>query len=83
MMTVPHAGLWRDADFLKLWGGQAVSQFGSQITMLALPLLAVLALGATPAQMDILVAAETAPFLLAGLLGGVWVDRRRRRPALG
>lgn len=81
-MRVHAPGLGRDPDFLKLWGGQAVSQLGSQITVLALPLLAVLALGATPVQMGVLVAAETAPFLLAGLLAGVWVDRLRRRPIL-
>jgi MFS family permease len=81
-MGAPQRGLWRDADFLKLWGGQAVSQLGSQITMLALPLLAVLSLGATPVQMGLLVVAETAPFLLAGLPAGVWADRLRRRPIL-
>lgn len=76
------SGLWRQPDFLKLWGGQAISQVGSQLSMLALPLLAVLTLGATPAQMGLLVAAETAPFLLAGLAAGAWIDRRRRRPIL-
>jgi MFS family permease len=81
-MAVHRSGLRRHTDFLKLWGGQAVSQLGSQITMLAVPLLAVLTLGATPVQMGFLVAAETAPFLLAGLLAGVWVDRHRRRPIL-
>jgi hypothetical protein len=39
-MLVPRSGLWRGTDFLKLWGGQAVSHLGSQITLLALPLLA-------------------------------------------
>ncbi len=39
-------------------------------------------LGATPAQMGLLVAVQNAPFLLVGLLAGVWVDRFRRRPIL-
>jgi len=39
-MLVPRSGLWRDADFLELWGGQAISQLDCQITLLALPLLA-------------------------------------------
>ncbi len=76
----PHlTGLWRHPDFLKLWAGQTVSLFGSQVTLLALPLTAALVLGATPRQMGFLGAAEFAPFLLFGLLAGVWVDRRRRR----
>lgn len=75
-------GLWRHANFLRLWTGQTISQFGSQITLLALPLAAALTLHATPAEMGILSAAETAPFLLVGLFAGVWVDRLRRRPIL-
>jgi MFS family permease len=75
-------GLWRHANFLKLWTGQTISQFGSQITLLALPLAAALTLHATPAEMGILSAAETVPFLLVGLFAGVWVDRLRRRPIL-
>jgi MFS family permease len=75
-------GLWRHANFLRLWTGQTISQFGSQITLLALPLAAALTLHATPAEMGILSAAETAPFLLIGLFAGVWVDRLRRRPVL-
>lgn len=77
-----RAGLWRHADFLRLWAGQTISQFGSQITLLALPLTAALTLRATPAEMGILAATETAPFLLVGLFAGVWVDRLRRRPML-
>jgi MFS family permease len=80
--TTPGAGLWRHANFLRLWIGQTISQFGSQITLLALPLTAALTLHATPAEMGILSAAETAPFLLVGLFAGVWVDRLRRRPIL-
>ena len=57
-MTTDQTGLWRRSDFLKLWGSQAVSQLGSQITMLALPLLAVLGLGASSAQMGVVVAAD-------------------------
>ncbi|MBI2761678.1 MAG: MFS transporter [Chloroflexi bacterium] len=75
-------GLWRHPEFLKLWAGQTVSVFGSQITLLALPLTAVLTLGASPLQMGFLRAAGYAPFLLFGLIAGVWVDRLPRRPIL-
>jgi MFS family permease len=74
--------LWRDPDFLKLWGGEAVSRIGSQITQLALPLTAVLTLDATPAQVGALTAASYAPFMAVTLFVGVWVDRVRRRPLL-
>src|SRR5215475_7263685 len=76
------AGLWRHPDFLKLWAGQAISLFGSQITALALPLTAVLTLQVTPAQMGTLRATHSASAVLAGLFAGVWADRLRRRPIL-
>ena len=69
-------------DFRLLWAGQSVSQVGSQVTQLALPLTAALVLGASPLEMGILGAAEFAPFLLVGLFAGVWVDRLPRRPIL-
>jgi MFS family permease len=72
-------GLWRHPDFLKFWFGQSVSLLGSQITVWALPLLADVGLRATPAQMGILTAAGYAPFLLASLFAGAWVDRLPRR----
>jgi MFS family permease len=81
-MRLRFAGLWRHADFVKLWAGQTISVIGSQITFLALPLTAVLILDATPAQMGFLTAAEAIPSLLVGLFVGVWVDRYRRRPIL-
>ncbi|MBA2682726.1 MAG: MFS transporter [Ktedonobacteraceae bacterium] len=74
--------LWSHVDFMKLWAGQTISLFGSQVTLLALPLTAVVLLNATPIQMAILSAAEFAPFLLVTLFAGVWIDRKRRRPVL-
>lgn len=71
-----------DRDFLRFWGATTVSQFGSQVSTLALPLLAAVTLDATPGQMGLLVAAERLPALLLGLGAGVWVDRHRRRPLL-
>ena len=75
-------GLWRHADFRKLWAGQTVSLLGSQITALALPVAATLALHATAFQMGILIVAGSLPTLLFGLLVGISVDRFRRRPLL-
>ena len=75
-------GLWRHPDFLKLWGGQTVSLFGSLLTSFALPLLAALLLGAGAAEMALLAAAEVVPGLLLGFVAGVWADRLRRRPLL-
>ena len=67
---------------MKLWTGQAVSQFGSMVTRDALPLIGVLVLRASPLQMGLLSAAGSAPVLILGLLAGAWVDRLRRRPIL-
>jgi MFS family permease len=64
------------------WSGHSVLFLGSEITNLALPLTAVLGLGASPAQMGILTAALYLPYLFVGLVAGVWVDRYRRRPIL-
>lgn len=74
--------LWRHRDFRLLWVGDTVSQFGSMITQTAAPLLAALVLAATPFQMGLLTAADTAAFLLIGLPAGAWVDRMRRRPLM-
>lgn len=77
-----QASLWRNRSFIRLWFAQVVSNAGSQITNLALPLTAVIALGATPAQMGTLGVAGSLPNLIFGLFAGVWVDRMRRRPIL-
>jgi Na+/melibiose symporter-like transporter len=75
-------GLFRRPSFRAFWLGQSISFIGSHVTELALPLAAVLVLDATAEQMGLLTAIGYVPFLLVGLLAGVWVDRRRRRPIL-
>jgi MFS family permease len=75
-------GVWQSADFTRLWGATVVSAFGSSITRLAVPLLAATTLHATPAQMGLLVASESLPILLLGLLAGTWLDRRTKRPVM-
>jgi MFS family permease len=74
--------LWRHRPFLLFWGGETVSMFGTQVTLLALPLTAVLLLGASAAQLSLVRFVETAPYLLFTLIFGAWVDRHRRRPVL-
>src|SRR2546429_7878972 len=74
--------LWRHRDFLLLWSGQSVSRIGDQFTGLAVPYMAAYVLAASPGEMGLLGAAGTVPFLLFGLLVGVWVDRRQRRAGL-
>jgi MFS family permease len=76
------SGLWRHPDFLKLWAGATISMLGSQVTYVALPLIAASTLGATPAQMAMLRTVEFLPAALVGLFAGVWADRLRRRPIL-
>ncbi|HEX5012681.1 MAG TPA: MFS transporter [Candidatus Limnocylindrales bacterium] len=75
-------GVLRDPSYRLFWIGQSVSFIGSHVTELALPLTAVLLLNAGPGQMGVLTALEYVPFLLIGLIVGVWVDRTRRRPIL-
>lgn len=74
--------LWQNRDFLRLWSGQALSGVGSSVSGLAVPLIAVLTLQATPTQMGLLSAVGLSPFLLVGLFAGVWVDRLSRRSVI-
>jgi MFS family permease len=78
----PHGDLWRDRDFLRFWSAQTISQFGSQVSGLALPFVAIYVLDATAFQIAALSAVEFAPFVLLTLPAGVWVDRLRRRPLM-
>jgi MFS family permease len=78
----PRGGLWGHADFLKLWTGQSISEFGSQISALAIPWLAAVELHASPFEFSVLGLLGFLPFIFFALPAGVWVDRLRRRPIL-
>jgi MFS family permease len=75
-------GLWRNPDFVKLWGSLTLVHFGGQITFLALPLTAALVLNATPFEVGVLTALEALPYPLFGLFAGVLVDRARKLPVI-
>ncbi len=81
-MAETRRSLWRHPDFLKLWTAETVSQVGTQVTQLALPLVAIVVLVATPFEVALLGTLAFLPFILLGLPAGVWVDRLRRRPIL-
>ena len=80
--TGGEPGALAQRGFRRLWAGQTVSVFGSEITVLALPLAAVLVLHASTFQVGLLTTAEYAAFLAIGLPAGAWVDRARRRPIM-
>src|SRR6266542_192622 len=71
--------LVRRESFRRLWIGQTISVFGDQITLVALPPVAVLILHAGPRQMGILTAAGWTPHLLVSLFAGAWIDSRSAR----
>ena len=71
--------LWRQRNFLLLWSGQTVSEMGSAVTQLALPLTAVVVLRASTFQVGLLTSAATAAFALIALPAGALVDRRPKR----
>ena len=75
-------GLLGEHDFRQLFVADTISQFGSQISVLALPLVAVVALDAANFEVGLLTACEMLAFLLIGLPAGAWVDRMRRRNVL-
>ena len=85
----PHRALagWRASlafhhDFRQLWVGDTISQLGTQLTLLALPVLAVTVLDAGELEMGLLATFEALAFLVVGLPAGAWVDRWRRKRVL-
>ena len=82
MWRPSFGGLWRDRRFLTFWSAQTVSEFGDRITELALPLIAVTMLNATPAEVGLLTAAVWLPNLLSLVIGS-WVEQRPdKRPLM-
>jgi predicted MFS family arabinose efflux permease len=83
MAAPPTRSLLRGhRGFQLLLTGDTVSQFGSQVTVVALPLVALSTFHASAFQMGLLTAASTVPVAVVGLPAGAWVDRMRRRPVL-
>ncbi|MGQ5523926.1 MFS transporter [Chitinimonas sp. PSY-7] len=82
MFRIRFDGLWRNPDFVRLWLAQGISDFGSYISHLALPLTAAVLLHASPMQMGILSAIEVLPFAIFSLHAGVLIDRNRRMPLM-
>jgi Na+/melibiose symporter-like transporter len=80
--TLSESSLWRDRPFRTFWSAQTVSEFGDRISELALPLIAVTLLNASPSQVGFLTAAVWLPNL-ASLFIGTWVDQRQdKRPLM-
>lgn len=81
-MTGTSPSIWRSGAFVRLWSATTISYFGSFITRTALPLAAILVLGAGPLEISALRGLELVAGLLIGLVAGAWVDRLRRRPIM-
>ncbi len=75
-------GLLRQPHFARLWTAETISQFGTQISLFAVPFTAITFLGVDAFQVATLGTAEFLPFLLFTLPAGAWIDRLRRRPIL-
>jgi len=75
-------GVWGNTHFVKFWLGETISLFGSQVTLVALPLTAVLVLHVNAEQLGLLRTVEWLPYIPFPLLLGVWVDRWKRRPLM-
>jgi MFS family permease len=77
-----RGGLWHHMDFRRLWIGETVSQFGSMVSWIALPLVAILIVHASTFEVGLLATFESLAFLVVGLPAGAWVDRMRFRQVL-
>ncbi|WP_410618319.1 MFS transporter [Amycolatopsis sp. cmx-8-4] len=75
-------GLWGNRGFRLLWTGETTSMLGSMVASTALPLVAVITLGASTFQVALLTAVAWLPWLLIGLPAGAWVDRLPKRPVM-
>jgi MFS family permease len=70
------------SSFARYWTAAAISSLGSAVTAVAMPVLVVQLLGATPFEVGVVNAAQFVPYALLGLIAGVYTDRWRRKPVL-
>ncbi|HLA15360.1 MAG TPA: MFS transporter [Candidatus Limnocylindrales bacterium] len=82
MTETGRSSLWSNGAFVRFWSAATVSIFGSLITRMALPFVAILVLDAGPIEVAVLRGMDVAAALVFGLVAGAWVDRLRRRPVL-
>ena len=82
MSAAPSPTVWRNGAFMRLWSAETVSQLGSQVSAVALPLVAIVVLHASAFEVALLGTIEMLPFILFSLPAGAWIDRLRRRPIL-
>jgi MFS family permease len=75
----PPETLWHHQDFMRFWAGQSVSQIGSAITTIALPLAAIAVLKASAFEVGLLTAATYTAFIFIALPAGAIVDRHFKR----
>jgi MFS family permease len=74
--------IWRNQAFVRVWSAATISIFGSLVTRIALPLVAILVLGSGALEVALLRGLDLGATLVFGLVAGAWVDRLRRRPVL-
>jgi MFS family permease len=80
--SAPRRSLWHHADFMRLWSAATISLLGSQVSLIAIPVIAVLVLNVSPFEVAMLATVEMLPFILFALPAGAWLDRVRRRPVM-
>jgi MFS family permease len=78
----PSRSLWRNGSFQRVWAAATVSIFGSLVTRVALPFVAITNLHADSVGVAFVRGMELLAGLAVGLVAGAWVDRLRRRPVM-
>ncbi|HLB44274.1 MAG TPA: MFS transporter [Candidatus Limnocylindrales bacterium] len=79
---LPTRSLWRNGAFRRVWAAASVSIFGSLVTRVALPFVAIINLDADSVGVALVRSMELLAGLAVGLVAGAWVDRLRRRPVM-
>jgi hypothetical protein len=78
----PNPSLWRNGAFVRVWSAATVSIFGSLVSRVAIPFVAIINLHADSVGVALVRGMELAAGLAVGLVAGAWVDRLRRRPVM-
>jgi MFS family permease len=78
----PRGPAWESPDFVRLWSSSTISNLGTQVSLLAVPFVAILTLHASTFEVAALGAVESAPLLFFALPAGAWIDRVRKRPVM-